>query len=139
MITHVIRLQPGDDLVVEIKNLLAQKSIKAGYLATGLGSLSKLRVRFAAQSQYFESAEKFEIVSLSGSLSTNGCHIHGSFSDSQGNVVGGHVTDGCIVRTTAEIIVAELADWEFQRVQDAKTGYLELNAEKIGDFRGHHS
>lgn len=139
MITHVIRLQPGDDLVLEIKNLLAQKSIKAGYFATAIGSLSKLRVRFAAQSQYTERTESFEIVSLSGSLSTNGCHIHGSFSDSNGHVVGGHISEGCIVRTTAEIIVSELSDWEFQRVQDARTGYLELNAEKTGGFRGHHS
>jgi len=38
-------------------------------------------------------------------------------------VIGGHIVDGCIVRTTAEIVIVELSDLEFRREPDAQTGY----------------
>ena len=39
---------------------------------------------------------------------------------------GGHVAPGCIVRTTAEVLLALLPDWAFAREPDALTGYDEL-------------
>jgi predicted DNA-binding protein with PD1-like motif len=39
---------------------------------------------------------------------------------------GGHVARGCIVRTTAEILLAVLDDVAFARAPDAATGYAEL-------------
>jgi len=47
-------------------------------------------------------------------------------SDAQGAVIGGHVAYGCIVRTTAEVLLALLPDWRFNREHDAATGYDEL-------------
>jgi uncharacterized protein len=49
-----------------------------------------------------------------------------SVADAQGSVVGGHVLPGCIVRTTAELLVAWLDGWAFAREHDAATGYDEL-------------
>ena len=34
----------------------------------------------------------------------------------------------CRVRTTAELLIALLPDWDFSRETDAATGYLELVA-----------
>jgi hypothetical protein len=48
---------------------------------------------------------KFEIVSLSGTLSSSGHHVHMSIADCDGNVFGGHLMEGCLVRTTAEIVL----------------------------------
>ena len=42
--------------------------------------------------------------------------------------MGGHVTRGCIVRTTAEVLLALLPDWRFDREPDPVTGYRELVA-----------
>jgi hypothetical protein len=39
--------------------------------------------------------ERFEIVSLTGTLSRHGAHLHVAVADFQGNVVGGHLMDGC--------------------------------------------
>jgi hypothetical protein len=36
------------------------------------------------------------------------------------------VAPGCIVRTTAEVLLALLPEWEFAREPDALTGYDEL-------------
>lgn len=67
-----------------------------------------------------------EILSLSGSVASNGSHLHMSLSTATGQVLGGHVAPGCIVRTTAEVLLALLPEWEFAREPDAATGYEEL-------------
>jgi predicted DNA-binding protein with PD1-like motif len=36
------------------------------------------------------------------------------------------VAQGCIVLTTAEVLLALLPDWRFTREPDARTGYDEL-------------
>jgi len=67
-----------------------------------------------------------EILTLSGTLSPDGSHLHISVSDGAGTVRGGHVASGCTVRTTAEILIAWLPEWRFAREQDPATGYAEL-------------
>jgi predicted DNA-binding protein with PD1-like motif len=44
---------------------------------------------------------------------------------------GGHVMPGCIVRTTAEIVLAPLPGWVFTREHDARTGFKELVAKPV--------
>lgn len=41
-------------------------------------------------------------------------------------MLGGHVAAGCIVRTTAEVLLALLPEWDFAREPDAATGHDEL-------------
>lgn len=53
-----------------------------------------------------------------------------ALSTASGEVFGGHVTPGCIVRTTAEVLLALLPEWAFSRGLDAATGYLELEVTK---------
>ena len=49
-----------------------------------------------------------------------------ALSTSVGKVLGGHVMSGCIVRTTAEVLLGLLHGWKFSREPDALTGYSEL-------------
>jgi predicted DNA-binding protein with PD1-like motif len=69
---------------------------------------------------------------MTGTLSASGVHLHMSLSDSNGRAIGGHVTDGCIVYTTAEIVIVDLVDLEFRRAHDPKTGYRELTIRQLG-------
>lgn len=48
-------------------------------------------------------------------------HLHMALSTSRGEVFGGHVAPGCIVRTTAEVLLALLPEWEFAREHYALT------------------
>ena len=57
----------------------------------------------------------FEIVGLTGTLSKNGSHMHISISDSTGKTIGGHLLKGCIVYTTAEIILQSTTELNFKR------------------------
>ena len=69
----------------------------------------------------------FEIVSLSGTISPNGVHLHLSIADAAGKTVGGHLVHGCVVHTTVEIVVADMGGVRFARIPDPATGYKELN------------
>jgi len=71
-----------------------------------------------------------EIVSLSGTLSTNGSHIHISVSDGTGQTVGGHLMGECIVYTTAEIIIQSASNLRFTRENDGTTKWKELQIEQ---------
>jgi predicted DNA-binding protein with PD1-like motif len=85
-------------------------------------------LRYAAEPSGTVLEEALELITLSGTLSPDGAHLHASVADARGNVRGGHVMAGCIVRTTAEIVVAALPGWEFRRQHDLATGYQELVA-----------
>jgi predicted DNA-binding protein with PD1-like motif len=92
----------------------------------GIGSLSKANLRFAGLDSSALLGEPLEVLSLSGTVTPEGAHLHASVSRSSGEVIGGHVAYGCVVRTTAEILLACLPDWELGREHDAISGYPEL-------------
>ncbi|WP_432725457.1 PPC domain-containing DNA-binding protein [Variovorax sp. W6] len=127
MQTLVLRLNPGDDLRVSLDSALKQGDAEAAFVVSGIGSLSGASIRFAGAQLPERIEGDLEILTLAGSLSPDGSHLHVSVSDASGRVFGGHMAPGCIVRTTAEILVAVLRDWRFARTHDPLTGYAELS------------
>ena len=69
--------------------------------------------------------EPMEIVSCMGTVSANGSHLHISLSREDLSTIGGHLVEGCLVNTTAEIVLMELP-YRFTREFDPETGYDEL-------------
>ena len=126
MHTLVLRLNPGEDLRASLDAALKQADAQAAFVVSGIGSLRGASVRFAGAETPARIEGVLEILTLAGSLSPDGSHIHLSVSDGQGRVFGGHAAPGCVVRTTAEILVALLHDWQFSRTHDPLTGYAEL-------------
>jgi predicted DNA-binding protein with PD1-like motif len=126
MRTHAFRLNPGDDLKNSIETHVSNNQIAAGIVLTCVGSLSTTVLRMAGAKNIITISGEQEIVSLAGTLSYNGCHLHLSVSDKDGKVKGGHLKAGCIVRTTAEVVIAVLENLSFHREHDAATGFKEL-------------
>jgi len=126
MRTHAFRLRPGEDLKQAIVAHAAREHIVAGYVLTCVGSLRCLAVRLAGAARQHVAEGDFEIVSLVGTLGSGGVHLHLSASDAEGRTLGGHLVDGCIVRTTAEIVLADEDRFAFHREPDPETGYEEL-------------
>jgi predicted DNA-binding protein with PD1-like motif len=126
MNTLPIRLAPGQDLRRALEDALRQAQARAAFVLSGIGSLSEARLRFAGVSEPTGMSANLEMLTLAGSLSTAGAHLHATLADAQGRVVGGHVGYGCLVRTTAEVLIVLLDRWEFDRVPDAASGYDEL-------------
>ena len=91
-----LRLQPGDDL------------------------------RLAGASEATVIRGELEIPSLSGTLSADGAHLHIAIAGPKGTMIGGHLCAGSLVRTTAELVIGLLPEWQFRRELDPATGCAEL-------------
>jgi uncharacterized protein len=124
--THAFRLKPGEDLLEGIDAFVKANHVEAGYIITCAGSLTAYNIRFANQPDGSTGTGHFEIVSLSGTLSTNGSHIHISISDSMGRTIGGHLLKDNLVYTTAEIVIGEQKGLIFTREKDGTTPWEEL-------------
>jgi predicted DNA-binding protein with PD1-like motif len=128
-----LRIAPGIDLRAALESLLAEHGVQAGYVVQGMGSLCTAMIRFAGAAGLTEVRGDLELLSLAGSLSPDGVHLHLSVADSDGQVTGGHMGPGCIVRTTAEVLVALLPEHRFSREMDEATGFKELAIRPAAD------
>ena len=133
--TYALRLRPGQDLRRELESFAKAQKLQAGLVLTAVGSLTKAALRLADQSEATEFEGKFEIVSLVGTLSPDGAHLHVALSDKTGRTVGGHLVEGCTVYTTVELVIGEVEGVRFTREQDAQTGYKELRVVRRGSRR----
>ena len=125
-----LRLLPGQDLRATLEAEVQAQNCRAAFVLSGIGSLSTAGIRLAGAAQPTRLTESMEILTLSGTVAAGGdktaSHMHMAISTAAGQVLGGHVAPGCIVLTTAEVLLALLPDWQFTREPDAATGYDEL-------------
>ena len=117
---------PGDDLRRAIEAAFEAQPERAGFVAACVGSLEGAALRPAAADGALAVAGPLEIVSLSGTLSTDGPHLHLAVSRADGVMAGGHLLAGCPVRTTAEIVLRLASGLAFERSVDPPTGCREL-------------
>ncbi|MES3023672.1 MAG: PPC domain-containing DNA-binding protein [Pseudomonadota bacterium] len=121
-----IRLHPGDDLRHALVQLVAGRGAGPAFVVSGIGSLVDARLRFAGEAAETIIPGPLEIISISGSVTLAGAHLHIAVSDCKGQVVGGHVGFGTIVRTTVEAVLVFLPEWNMTRELDPATGFDEL-------------
>ncbi|HEX8389881.1 MAG TPA: PPC domain-containing DNA-binding protein [Candidatus Saccharimonadales bacterium] len=128
MKTIAVRLHDGQDLLEEIQQIVAAHYVRAGVILSAVGSLktSKIRVPVINGKIRYITPTNLEIDNLHGTVSVNGCHLHISVSDVDGTVSGGHLRNGCIIRTTCELVIGILNDTSFNREPDDQTGFDEL-------------
>jgi predicted DNA-binding protein with PD1-like motif len=111
---HVLRLDPGEDVLIALREWAKKAGITAG-LITGLGSLDVVTLGFLdpAENAYgkrrFE--ERMEVASLTGSLSMDGdtpfVHLHTVVSPREFLAYAGHVHDAK-VGAVLEVFVTAL-------------------------------
>lgn len=126
MKTFAFRLIPGQDLKMEIDAFARREKLQAGFVITCVGSLQQAKIRPANQQTPLLRQEKLEIVSLVGTISPDGSHLHIALSDSLGNTIGGHLLEGNLIYTTAEIVLGEAELLQFTRETDPATTFKEL-------------
>lgn len=127
---YALRLKPNQDLRTQLEKFTKENKISAGFIITAVGSLKETKIRLADQSDSTVFEGKYEIVSLVGTLSADGVHLHISLSDKNGKTIGGHLTEGCVIYTTAEIVIGVTDEIIFSRETDAETTYKELKIRK---------
>lgn len=130
-----VRLREGQFLREEIERIVAEQNIHAGVILSLVGGLRNARLRLprldTGEHIVKESNGPFEIVSGTGTLSPDGCHIHLSVSDRSGYCQGGHLKEGCAVFYTVELVIGIFEDIEYRRVLDTDTGFEELNVRSL--------
>jgi predicted DNA-binding protein with PD1-like motif len=104
--------------------------LRPGVVLSAVGSLTQLALRFADRKEETVRTGKFEVVSLTGTLGPDGCHLHLAVSDGDGVTAGGHLLPGCLVYTTMELVVGDAVGLIFHRELDSVTGFRELSIQK---------
>ena len=115
---------------MEIQAFADREQIEAGWVITCVGSLTHTHLRLANQSIGSRAEGPFEIVSLVGTVSRNGCHLHLCVCDGQGLATGGHLLRENIIYTTAEVVIGESPNLVFTREKDGTTEWAELQVRK---------
>ena len=126
--SYALRLKPGMDLKQEMAQFVKTKQLQSASISTCVGSLRELTIRPANQQTLLHLKGHYEIVSLTGTFADKGenNHIHISVSDSTGYTIGGHLVDGNIIYTTAEIVLINNKGINFTRTIDPETTFYEL-------------
>lgn len=126
MRNYTFRLKSGQDLFDSIEVFVREKRVEAGCVLSGVGSLTHAAIRLANREFTSPYEGYFEIVSITGTVSIHGSHLHISISDGNGKTVGGHFESGCKIYTTAEIVIAVFDDVIYKREFAQDSGYDEL-------------
>ena len=135
MQNYTFRLKPEQDLFDSIQAFAMEQHVQAGCILSGVGSLSHATLRLADRQYNSEYEGPFEIVSITGTVSVHGSHLHISISDGDGKTIGGHFESGCKIYTTAEIVIAVFKDVVYKRELAEDSGYEELTVYTVGASR----
>ncbi len=129
---YPIRFPPNVDVLAGVRNLMSKAGLQATFIMTCVGSVKACRLRMANSYDTRDLTSPHEIVSLVGTFDGESCHLHGTFSDGQGQVIGGHVLHNhpMVVYTTVELMLAECENVIFKREMDDESGYPELVIKK---------
>lgn len=133
-----VRLRPGEDLRRGLEEAVRAARWPGAFAICGIGSLSDPRLRFAGAREDTALGGSFEIVSLAGTITAQGSHLHMVVAGVDGRVWGGHASPGNIIRTTAEVLLAALPDWALSRQFDADTGFSELVVRRLSGGEDPH-
>ncbi|MBQ1508016.1 MAG: DNA-binding protein [Erysipelotrichaceae bacterium] len=125
---NAFRLRQNDDLKEKIADSCRENT---GVVLSAVGSLKKVHLRLAGATTYLEKEGSFEIVSLTGTVAHGKAHLHISVSDEEGRVTGGHLKEGSLVDTTAEIVLGILEEYDAERGYDESTGYEEISFRRL--------
>lgn len=126
MQNYTFRLKAGQDLFDSVDTFVREMHVEAGCVLSGVGSLTHATLRLANREFFSEYDGHFEIVSITGTVSIHGSHLHVSISDEEGKTIGGHLVSGCSVYTTTEIILAVFEELVYKREFAEDSGYEEL-------------
>ena len=143
---HVLRLEPGEDVLLSIQKYCEESSLTSGVVVSGIGSLDGCT--------YFDPMEipgkpgcygyvtpidlpsPIELTGLSGIICADSdnnpvLHIHASFADEKGNEYGGHLREGNHVLVTVELVLGEFRGIRMSRELDPAKGVPVLLPEEI--------
>ena len=142
-----VRLRTHTDLMNGIKKACEDNGIRQGVVLTGIGSVRKLTIQVLTPNEKAKVGAAYtEPQTIPGPvevLSIQGCifqteegevvlHLHGTFSDKEGKVYGGHLVPGeNPVLATVEAVIAEITGARLIRRYDEDVGLKLITPEPL--------
>lgn len=107
MDTLALHLDAGSDVRQSLEALARQEGGQ-GFVLSVVGNLSQAVFQCPGKPAPTRLRGELEIITLSGTLSPEGVHLHLSFSDGDCRVWGGHLEPGTLVLRGADLLVGFL-------------------------------
>ena len=104
METLPLELEPGQDLHLALSELATQQQL-SGFVLGVVGNLSQATFRCPGQQQPTRMNGELEVITLNGTFSPSGVHLHLSLSDGACQVWGGHLEPGTVVLKGAQLLL----------------------------------
>lgn len=107
METLALHLDAGSDVRQSLEALARQEGAQ-GFVLSVVGNLSQAVFQCPGKAEPTRLRGELEIITLSGTLSPEGVHLHLSFSDGDCRVWGGHLEPGTLVLRGVDLLVGFL-------------------------------
>ena len=110
---HVLRIDPGEDVLVSIRKFLADSSVRQAVVLAGYGTLAAHHLhwvdhgRFPTESTFARGEGGIEILAMNGLVVEGEPHVHITLSTVEG-AYGGHLEEGCVTYVLCEVMLAEV-------------------------------
>ena len=104
-----LHLEAGSDVRRSLEQL-AQQQHAGGFVLSVVGNLSQAAFACPGKTAPTVLQGELEIITLQGTLSPDGVHLHLSFSDAECQVWGGHLEQGTLVLRGADLLVGFLTE-----------------------------
>ncbi len=111
----VVRINPGDDILLGLRQAVKEHAIKNAVILTGFGSVRHSHFHVVMSNElppaesYPKSIQPLDIVAVGGMIIDGRVHAHIDFSDER-NGFGGHLEEGCLALTFTVVAIADLGD-----------------------------
>ena len=111
-----LKLAPGSDLRLSLEEL-AQRDGISGFVLGVVGNLTKASFQCPGQAEPTVLEGDLEVITLNGTFSPEGVHLHLSLSDGACQVWGGHLEPGTIVQKGVDLLIGVLEQREGRPVR----------------------
>ena len=120
-----LKLAPGSDLRITLEELARRDGI-SGFVLGVVGNLTQASFQCPGQANPTVLEGDLEVITLNGTLSPEGVHLHLSLSDGACQVWGGHLEPGTIVQKGVDLLIGVLEQRDGSPEQQSSTPRLEI-------------
>ena len=120
-----LKLAPGSDLRLSLEEL-AQRDGISGFVLGVVGNLTKASFQCPGQAEPTVLEGDLEVITLNGTFSPEGVHLHLSLSDGACQVWGGHLEPGTIVQKGVDLLIGVLEQREASPARQTSAPRLEI-------------
>ena len=120
-----LKLAPGSDLRLSLEELARRDGI-SGFVLGVVGNLTQASFQCPGQANPTVLEGDLEVITLNGTLSPEGVHLHLSLSDGACQVWGGHLEPGTIVQKGVDLLIGVLEQRDGSPEQQSSTARLEI-------------